>query len=276
MDKAECLKKVSPTIGGIFFADSGKAGDIHDEVSKVIGDGVYKVSSVVVSFGKYGSPVHGKSLVVFVWRSQLHNPSDVFGKIFTKKCMNVSSMMEAVSAELRRGWFEMQQQAEGKIARSSQAEVSGLLQGMKDAGLLPEQFTAAGLAGVKGAQSSLAVARMEVLQWWMKEQGKDFGVIDIAGKDGTSYLDGSFPKISGKKTLVFASRTTQEGQTVFGPVRFQTMTNIDVFAILGFDLNAYNISVSTPTSISQMLAHCIPVPLAFAAVMSAASVSTGQ
>ena len=169
MDKAECLKKVSPKIGGIFFADSGKkAGDIHDEVSKVIGDGVYKVSSVVVSFGKYGSPVHGKSLVVFVWRSQLKDPSDVFGKIFTEKCMNVSSMMEAVSAELRRGWFEMQQQAEGKIARSSQAEVSGILDGMKDAGLLPEQFTPAGLTVSKGAESSLAVARMEVLQWWMK------------------------------------------------------------------------------------------------------------
>ena len=272
LDKAECLKKVRPAIGGIFFATSGKEDGVIREICEVIGDGVYRVSGVDGAFGKYGSPLHGKMVVVFVSRTHLNDPADVFGKIFTKKCMNVSSMMAAVSADLRRGWLEMQQQAEGKIATRSTVEVSELLQGMKDAGLLPERFTPAGLAGIPGAQSSLAVARMEVLQWWMVEQGKDFGIIDVVGKDGTAYLDGSYPKLSGKKTMVIATQPTSQPSQV----TFRAVTNIDVLAILGFDINAYNISVSTHQSIAQMLAHCVPVPMAFAAVMSAASVGTGQ
>jgi hypothetical protein len=222
---------------------------------------------VVVPFGKYGSPLHGKTTVVFVSRTQSRDPADVFGKVFTRKCVHASNALATVCADLRRGWLEMQKHAEGKVASSDDVEVSNVLQGMKDAGYLPEQFTRGQLGGIDGAEGSLAVARMEALQWWMVEEGKEFGVIDVAGKDGTAYVDGSFPKLSGKKTMVYARKLgATPGFT------FRALTNIEMFAILGFDLSAYNISVSTHQSIKQMLAHCVPVPLAFAALMSAASV----
>ena len=273
LDKAQFLKKVSPTIGGVFFCTSGKNDDVAPgEIFNAVHDDrdTYTVQGWNSSFGNYGSPLHGKMLVMFVWRSVLDNPSYIFGDIHTKTCMNASSMMSAVSADLRRGWLEMQKQAEGKTTEFTPAEVSEYLKGMQKDGLLPQRFVPAGLAGIDGAQSSLAVARMEALQWWMTEQGKDFGVIDVTGKDGTAYLDGSYPKISGwgKKAAVVAWRERSQPSQV----RFQAVTNIDVLAILGYDLSAYNIAVSTHQSITQMLSHCVPVPVAYAAVMAAASV----
>ena len=274
LGQAECLKKVSPRIGGIFFATSGNAGDAEQTILSALGGDAlhYKVNSWATSLGRHGSPLHGKMEVTFVWRLDLPSPCDVFGKIYTKKCTSTDALMTAVSPDLRRGWLEMQLQAEGDAGELVPAAVRQCLDNMKEAGLLPERFAPAGLGGIRCAATALAVARMEALQWWIVEEGKAFGIIDVSGKNGIAHIDGSCPKLSGKKTMVVAWRTGEQ------PPRstFRAVTHIDVLAILGYDPTAYNISVSTQQNIAQMLAHCVPVTTAFAAVISAASVSAGQ
>ena len=104
---------------------------------------------------------------------------------------------------------------------------------------------------------------MEALQWWMTDQGKDLGIVNLAGKDNTVYLDGSFPKVSKHAIMAFAHKDTTG-------VSFCALTSIDILAILGYNIKAYPIWVSTHAMTSQTLAHSIPVPLAFAAVMAVA------
>ena len=145
-------------------------------------------------------------------------------------------------------------------------KVSQLLQDMKESGKLPHHFARAGLTAIEGARTSLAVARMEALQWWMVEQGKGFGLVDVEGKHGIVYLDGFFPKYIGKQKMVVAQK---DGH---GQIVFRVLTLVELFAILGYDLGAYNISVRM-SCIRGTLSASVPVPLAFAALMSSVASS---
>ena len=175
--------------------------------------------------------MHGKTAVVFVWRVNTKDPTDVFGKIFADTCRHVQDILAAVPDDFRRGWTVLHANSEEKDTVDD-VKVSQLLQDMKESGKLPHHFARAGLAAIEGARTSLAVARMEALQWWMVEQGKDFGLVDVEGKHGIVYLDGSF---LGKQKMV-------------------VLTLVELFAILGYDLGAYNISSVSMSCIRGALA----------------------
>ena len=54
-------------------------------------------------------------------------------------------------------------------------------------GLAPGEV---GRAPWEGGESSLAIARMEALRWWMSEQGEDVGFVDMSRKNDQAMLLG--------------------------------------------------------------------------------------
>ena len=263
--EAACFKKVKPSVG-VFVIPTGYE-DLVDMLDQLRGNhgGVEYMKYVThAAFGKYGSPIHGNATVVFITRRELIHPDDIFSPVFTKSCTHAATALATVSEDLRRGWTELASTGKGDAV--DDAEVNEILKGMVEGGFLPSQFARLGLTGGKPifARSSLAVARLEALQWWMADQGKDFGIVNITGKDNMVYLDGSFPKIGKNATMAIARKDTTG-------VSFRALTNIDTLAILGYNVKAYNISVSTHAITSQTLASSIPVPVAFAVVMAVAS-----
>ena len=260
------MMKVQPKIGGVFILDGEHKTNmmiamVRDKI--FAGNGAYHVNCVQVATGMYGSPMHAKTAVVFVWRVNTKDPTDVFGKIFADTCRHVQDILAAVPDDFRRCWTVLHANSEEKDTVDD-VKVSQLLQDMKESGKLPHHFARAGLTAIEGARTSLAVARMEALQWWMVEQGKDFGLVDVEGKHGIVYLDGSFP---GKQKKMVVAQKDGHGHIVF-----RVLTLVELFAILAYDLGAYNISVSM-SCIRGTLSASVPVPLVFAAVMSAASAS---
>ena len=277
--EVDCFKMVTP-LAGIFIIP-GDCEHLYKVVSELCGNHTSSIDQVVhhyvvspavhADFGKYGSPVHGNAKVVFVARGAVMDhrpPHDIFGNVFTQTCTHVAAALATVSTDILRGWTELADFGKAEDAVSTE-EVSEILKGMVEDGSLPPQFTRVGITGGKPvfARTSLAVARLEALQWWMTDQGKDLGIVNMAGKDNTVYLDGSFPKVSKRAIMAFAQKDTTG-------VSFRALTNIEILAILGYNIKAYPIWVSTHAMTSQTLAHSIPVPLAFAAVMAVARALT--
>ena len=254
------MMKVQPKIGGVFILDGEDKKDmmmcmVRDTLAAVYAS--YQVNCVQVATGKCGSRMHGKTAVVFVWRVNTKDPTVVFGKIFADTCRHVQDILAAVPDDFRRGWTVLHTNSEEKDTVDD-VKVSQLLQDMKESGTLPHHFARAGLTAIEGARTSLAVARMEALQWWMVEQGKDFGLVDVEGKHGIVYLDCSFPKYIGKQKKTVVAQKDGHGQ-----IAFRVLTPVELFAILGYDLGACNTS-----SVSM---SCIRGT--FAAVMSSVASS---
>ena len=167
----------------------------------------YLVSEVVLSFGRLGSPCHGRTTVTVIRAPTMHDPTPLLDKVHVNRCPSVATLLAPVSKQIEDGWIALTKATTGYCMQADHEDnVKKLVNELVELHQLPPNFVVR-IQGLPICDPS-ATTRLAVLSHWMQDRSASEGIVDVKNAGQPVHVDGTIPELCGGQILQLCRKPT--------------------------------------------------------------------